>query len=665
MISVKYYSNWIKEAGRGHLTAFFCWGGFLSYTVFSLLQLGADTEYTFFGVGSSGLLKLCMGLGLLLAAAEYFYLLQPAKLDFYYSLPVRRGTVFWCRYLHGLIHFFMPFILSMCTCTLYESSVEKRFLTEAGAYTVRSLLIFGAVFLLFYHMGIFVIAASGRVVSAMGLLAVLLFSGQVVFQCICAVYGKRLFDTFYRVPLWERLQELLIPYKLSGKLAGDGIYEMRKVWEYVPGKGICLAAVFWILLLLGGIFLMQKKRKTEAAGRMFAFYQVERAVVFFVSVLAALSAGSVVLSVSKMSVQGGESGMWKPALALGISALVAGALVHFLQQRLFRTQGVRNKKRFLQLAAEEAAACIVIGSFLLAAPQFDAFLPEKKQVEAVGICVSGLDMGWQEYKTLARGEDNYTAEEKMKQYRFEADGLEAGIEWIYKLRERNERETAEDYTFVTVCYFMKNGQEIYRAYPVDRESFHAFSAVYESTEYKERAYPAVLKEEASEERFTWSDGALEQILRLSDEEKEALLTDYKKDIGELKMADLEGIYPCGMLMMESQVKGKIAKAYIYPSFVNTCRSLKMAGIEPDRDILDYPAESVIEREALEGIYKPGSALRCTSPEEIEALRGRFVSQEFDVQTLLCPFEYSKEAEVMIEDPESGAVKKIDCYERIR
>lgn len=91
----------------------------------------------------------------------------------------------------------------------------------------------------------------------------------------------------------------------------------------------------------------------------------------------------------------------------------------------------------------------------------------------------------------------------------------------------------------------------------------------------------------------------------------------------------------------------------------------MAGIEPDRDILDYPAESVIEREALEGIYKPGSALRCMSPEEIEALRGRFVSQEFDVQTLLCPFEYSKEAEVMIEDPESGAVKKIDCYERIR
>lgn len=662
MTSAKYYSSWIKEAGRGHLTAFFCWGGFLVYTVLSLLQLGADTEYTFFGIGSSGLLKLCMGLGILLAAAEYFYLLQPAKLDFYYSLPVRRGTVFWCRYLHGLLHFSIPFLLSMCLCAFYESSVEPRFPAEAGAYTVRSLLAFGAVFLLFYHLGIFAVAASGRAVSAAGLLGVFLLGGQAAFPCVCEVYGKRLFHTFYRIPLWERLEELLIPHRLSGKLAGEELYERWKVWEYAPEKETVLAAVLWILVLFAGIFWMQRRRKTEAAGRMFAFIPVERAVVFFVTVLAALSGGSVGLSVSGVTAQGGEPGLWKSGAILGISALVIGVLVHLLLQYLIRTRGFRQKRRFVQPAAEGLVVCAVIGGFLAAAPGFDAFLPEKEQAEAVGICVSGVDMGWQEYKGLTQGEENYTIEEKMKQYRLEADGLEAGLEWLYELRKGI---SSQNCTFVTVCYFMKDGREIYRAYPVDEESFHAFSSVYESAEYKAKAYPAALKEEAAGERFTWSDGASEQILKLSDEEKETLLEGYKKDIGALRMQDLEGTAPCGILKMESQVKGRITKAFIYPSFTNTCGNLKETGITPERDILDYPTESIIVREVAEGAYKPGNTLRYTLPEEIEAWRGRLVSQEFDVQALLSPFVYSKEAEVLIADPESGAMKEIDCYERVR
>lgn len=657
MISVKYYSNWIKEAGRGHLTAVLCWGGFLVYTVFSLLRLSMDTEYSFFGMGSSELLKLCAGLGILLAAAEFFYLLQPAKLDFYYSLPVKKGIIFWCRYVHGLIHFCVPLILSMCICALYECSVDKRFLQAAGSYTMHSILAFGAVFLIFYHLGMFALGVSGRAVSAAGILVLLLFYVPAVFQCVCAVYGRRLFDCFYRIPLWERWEALLSVRELSGKLCAEGIYETQKVWEYVPEIEWKTAAVFWIFISFLVIFQVQKKRKPEAVGRKFVFLWTERAIIFLVSVLAALGAGSVALEVFGLSVSKGIQGV-KLAAALTAAGLTALVLVHALMQYLVQTpqskERSRRRKQFLYLSAEGIAVCAVIVGFLAAAPRFDAYLPDREQMEQMGICVNGVGMSWKECKELTRGRESYTVEEKLKQYRLKEDGLEAVLDWIYDMREEGNGGT--DYTFATVCYIMKDGREIYRAYPVDEESFQKFSAVYESTEYKEKAYPAILKEEASEERFIWTDGATEQILELSDEEKDALLRAYQEDIQKLKLEDLRGTAPCGMLKMESQVKGRISRVYVYPFFEETCGQLRQQGIDPEKDLFDYPVRSVYADRT-----DTSAARRFTEADEIEAWRGRLICRDFDVQTLLCPFKYDEEADVMIEEPGSGAMVEIGCY----
>ena len=33
MTSAKYYSNWLKEAGRGHISAILAWGGFALYLI--------------------------------------------------------------------------------------------------------------------------------------------------------------------------------------------------------------------------------------------------------------------------------------------------------------------------------------------------------------------------------------------------------------------------------------------------------------------------------------------------------------------------------------------------------------------------------------------------------------------------------------------------------
>ena len=127
MTSVKCFGSWLKEAGRGHLTALFGWTTFFIYTVLLVMRLSLDTSYTFFGIGNTVLLWLSMGLGVLFSFLEFFYLLQQKKQDFYYSLPVKKGMIFWSRYTHGVIHFFLPFLLMISVCGIWQAMVDPEF----------------------------------------------------------------------------------------------------------------------------------------------------------------------------------------------------------------------------------------------------------------------------------------------------------------------------------------------------------------------------------------------------------------------------------------------------------------------------------------------------------------------------------------------------------
>ena len=83
MTSEKYFSKWVREAGRGHLTALLAWGSLLLYGIITAAQLRFKSDYFFFGMGSGELLWICAGLGAVISFLEFFYLLQPKKLDFY------------------------------------------------------------------------------------------------------------------------------------------------------------------------------------------------------------------------------------------------------------------------------------------------------------------------------------------------------------------------------------------------------------------------------------------------------------------------------------------------------------------------------------------------------------------------------------------------------
>ena len=147
MTSVKCFGSWLKEAGRGHLTRCLDGQQFFIYTVLLVMRLSLDTSYTFFGIGNTVLLWLSMGLGVLFLFWSSFICCSRSKQEFLLqSSGVKKGMIFWSRYTHGVIHFFLPFLLMISVCGIWQAMVDPEFAPFVGSYTAKSILAFGFAF---------------------------------------------------------------------------------------------------------------------------------------------------------------------------------------------------------------------------------------------------------------------------------------------------------------------------------------------------------------------------------------------------------------------------------------------------------------------------------------------------------------------------------------
>ena len=562
MTSAKCFSRWIKEAGRGHMCAFVSWGLLMIYGVTMVTRLSFDTEFIYFGMGSTELAWICEGLGLFLSFFEFFYLLQQKKQDLYYSLPVSRAIVFWSRYVHGLLHFFLPLMIVMILCGIYEGTVDAGFLSVSVGYTGRSILAAAGVFLIFYHIGIVCLVICGTIVSALLSCGVILFLGDVFLQNVCDVAAENYFQTYYQIPLISRLMGIFAPMSLAGRLMGSGIYEKQEAFAYVPESVYIWAAAAWVLACLLVIYTSGRKRKTERTG-----------------------------------------------------------------------------KAFLSPAAERAAEIVIS---LLAGAWISVFL---------------VDVG--------AAEDSYKTDSQLKEYRLDGEGRTAAATWLKSAAVNGSPAPKDVYTHVTVCYYMKDGSERYRTYPLDRAGFESFSSVFETEEYKEIAFQAPEADKAGKARFSWNDGVKERAMKVTEDEKEALVQAYREDRTEMKMADLSGVLPVGILLVEAGEDGMVREMPVYPSFGRTCAFLEKYGIDTGWGIEDYQVLSV---EMYEGYGTPPGTVGGVSwkyydtPEEIAVWQPRLVPEVFDLQPLLCPLDYS-DVKTVVEDAETNSTIEIDCVLR--
>lgn len=659
MISKKYYSKWLKEAGRGHVSTFLSWGTFIVWMITTLIGISGDTSSYFYGIGNEDLLFLSAGLGIGIGILEFMYLFQVKKLDFYYSLPVKKMTIFWTRYIHGILQFFVPFIFTQFICTVYEIQCDKTFLTYAGGYAGRNILVFGLSFLLFYHIMILGIVAAGKITSAIWIVGTILVYAALFIHVVLDGFVKIVFESFYRIPFLEELGKYLIPPELVPELSGRELYHHIAAWEYTPQNRMVVVILLWIVVLFGVILLIWKRRKTEMTGWFFVCPGVERVMEILMSVLS----GSVVATVFLKILRNKEISFVIQCMILCAIGIIIVVIVHFLIESLLLLSKKNILRRKIQLMAESIVVILVTAGFFGMSKPFDGYKPDVSELESVAICVNGLDVAQDTYTIMKDGRQNYETDDRLLEYVLKNEGMEAGLNWLGSLKKMKDDE---EITTVTVCYYLKDGARKYRSYPVTLAELDSFASVYETTEYKEKTYPLLASEPLEKEMLTWSDGVISEPLKLTGEEKNELLAAYQKDVREMEMKELKDGFPIGRLTVDSEISGMQTNAFIYPFFYNTKKVLESYGIEVGKELKDYPMISakVEQTSGVEGVIVGGSTQKFYEDEkELREWSEKLIPDVFAVQPLFCPADLSVEAEVQVEDMETNSVIDVECYGR--
>ena len=673
MTSAKYFSRWFREAGRSHLAAVLSWGFLSLYMVMMLQEVSADAEYVFFGIGSTEFCTLCAGLGLAFSMIEFFYLFQGRQQDFYYSLPVKKSTVFLSRYAHGLWRFFAPLLLTQLILGVYAAMNSPKFAAYAGGYLGRSIGAALLVFLIFYHMGMLAVAIAGKIAAAVAAAVVFLFYFQVAVQNLFYGYVQEFYQSFYRIPLLEEAKEILTPFGIARGLMGTEVYDWQEVWEYAPEGKVVAAAVFWAGLFLGLSVMAHRSRKTEMTGRVFVCIPAERILEAAVSLLAGMGLGLLIMDAAQVKGNGKAAAV----LAMGAGAIVGACGIHLLAERLVRLPGASLGRRKWQMCAAGICAFAVGCAFLGNQAGFDGYVPEREQILEVAVSVGGIDMGQKQFMRGENGDDS-VAEDRLLRYSLAEDasidegtawiqGVVSGLEqgWETNARHGEEKEAeADKLTSATVCYHFKDGSRCYRRYPLNREALESFSRVYETEEYKKRAYPLVEVEDLKKGQVTWSDGVTEKMLKMTESDKAAMLAAYKEDVAGLRMDMLETAFPIGFMEIISEVDGIYLETMIYPFFERTCKILKDAGADVGKSLADYRITSVkvkTSSPAAEGDSGGVHVQFYDKENDIAKWSGKLIPDSFAIQPALRPADSSVCAEVQVEDEAANGAVVVDCY----
>lgn len=690
--------NWMREAGRGHLAAILSWGSYGMLLCGVLLGLQLDLMGVFFGIGNNKpLFLLCTGLGMCIGFLEFGYLLQARKQEFYFSLPVKKSTIFYSRYFHGLFYGLLPMVCYMFLCGIYQSSIDSLFMGYSVGYTFCSLLVYGMVFLLFYHVTIFAVCVCGQLAAAFCILGLVSYGIHFFLERVCLVFMKQLYETFYRSPVLEMLEKTLVPWQLGQSLTGQEMYEKFQILETKPESMQLAAGLIWIAVFGALSVLAHKHRKTENVGCVFTVKAAERITEVVLAVLAGTGVCGLLLSVTGI----GEMSRLPAALLLSAAGVMAAVVIHFIYVRLvhdFVRILKKSDTKELSVAVRSFAGrnlwlvseCVVIAAVVCVlsgnASRYDAYLPDNDDVECIGLALAGVDMDPEDYNDMKNLPEDYLTSYLLGRYELSEDGKDAGMDWISRLRAENESmrydvmsadvttERKADAgagngdTKVTVCFRKTDGSEVYRTYPVSETMLLDFSDVYETEEYKQAAYPLIAQGEETVEgtRFVWNDGVSEQTLKLTEEEKKEFFKSYKSDIEVLKMMDLQTALPMGGLSVESEIYNRSTSVMIYP-FLKKCTAfLKEHGVDLEKQVTDYPVQSVTVwklRPMVPGKTGGMTMQRYETEEEIAGWRDRLIPKKFCIQPLLYPVDLSEEIEAEVTEPESGAVISVECARR--
>ena len=321
-----------------------------------------------------GVSAFAMGIAAILCGVVCFrYQHKRKQVDFYNSMPLKRGSWFAINYLSGLAIFLFCYLVNTAiNCVVIAGSdFAAWFSWSAYLRDIGMILCF---FFMLYSLVVFAMNISGTTLTALLVLV-------VVNSVLPAIIGLKelLFTLFFDSYLaaMHDVSSLMINSSPVAKLI-----EVASRVDYSLTPTVIVATLILGLVLLAAAFVLGVKRPSESAGQAFVFRPVYIVVKYLISIVCTFYFALF------FYVTGMQSNIW---LFFGAAA---GAVLsyHFLNIWFtldFKT--ITKAKNWLGalIVFVVVGACYI--GFLTDITDYDGYLPEQSEVASVSIYMPELD----------------------------------------------------------------------------------------------------------------------------------------------------------------------------------------------------------------------------------------------------------------------------------
>lgn len=408
----------------------------------------------------------------LCAASGFEYCFSRKKTDFFHSLPVKRETLFWVRYLNGILIFTVPYIL-MLLISMVMLGARGWMSGNLALVMLVGMAFHFLGFLIVYSVAILATQLAGMAITWIGVFSwVNCFVPLIVFTVI-EMMDKQ-YATFCSMDIETMLLKL--------RWFSPGLYyclwmpeNAGRVTAFRGGVGYVLG--YWAVTLLYAAvltavaLLAYKKRSSESAGKAICFSFMKPILLVSVSVTSGILSGVFLMSLVEESRETG----WGL-----VGCLIGVVLCHMLMQSIFHSDVKKCFAQWKIMIGCAVLSCVVVVGIRIDPFHYDEYMPKKSSLEEIDISIYG--------QLLAPGY-------------IKVGDLDAGYDFVKYVKE-HRTNTDEGYWYdsadvmnlgiseVTVAYKKKSGHTIYREYDIPAsEIAEHFGPVYESEGYREKMIP--------------------------------------------------------------------------------------------------------------------------------------------------------------------------------
>lgn len=540
----------------------------------NVLHNALENIASIMGLENFFIIVVSVAMAMVLSTVMFRYMHNKKQVDFYHSLPVRRGHLFASNFLAGFLSFAGAYLINLLiaviivACSGYGKAIG---LAHLGIAILVHLVFFFVIYSLCILGHLFAGSTATGVLCSGVLLAVAPAAAGLYL-----VTMQDLYDHWY------------LPEMVFNKF----LHWCSPVWQYFSlasseAAGVGSAVLYWLAIGLAFMafgWWLYKKRPSECAGRAISF-QIPASILKYVVVLLCTVAGGLFFK-----------GIGVGAGWLFFGFICGGLISHCVIEIIYHADFKAIFSNIKGLAVFAVLFAVVYGAAAADLFHYDSFVPTADQVQSVSLeCPT-----FETYVDTSHGYYNYRQREidRLDQLNFkEPENIEAALRmcWVavnepnfYEsdpMPEYGQWEAEHGYTStsLSVRYTLKSGRQVYRQYygvPYALVEENIMT-LYDSAEYKQNYYPLYTMDAERQAVAYVRQVAVDNSFVRNPQQVQAIIEALREETLNLKAADLLDQTPVATIVFsENSNYGKDDRfdeettvMPIYPSFTKTIQLL--------------------------------------------------------------------------------------------